>query len=176
MINNSEEKKQMIFKLWDTLGVTWENTKYVSERFHTFEDYYKTLAEYYGVNGASGLKELMINDSNEILSLSNVCSGGTIRMYNIGLEERMTSVSKMYGMYDKGIGGSPFSYFAYSEDPNFECNDDEAKEYGDCYDVYCLMPPIKKVNEMLKKKYGIYTNTEVNDEKYMRGNIKISSK
>ena len=176
-INTNQEKKNKMFKVWDTLGVSWKNSKYVSEKFYSMEDYFKTLAEYYGVRGVSGLKELIINDSNEVLSLSveEGCKGGTIRMYNIDIEKNMGSQSSMFNMYEYGHGNKPTGYYAYSEDPNFECNDEEALKYGDCYDVTCLMPPISKVNQMLQNKYGFSSNTEVNDEKYMDGNIRIQS-
>lgn len=116
-----------IFKLWDSLGVSWKHTTYLSDQFATLMDYYLMVAEYYGIDGGvRGLMDHIINEGNQILSNpdNQECSGATIRMYKIDLEPEMTSREKMDGFY-RGYGTKPSMFFAYDlYDPaSFECPD-----------------------------------------------------
>ncbi len=123
------ELRPAIFKLWDTLGVSWHHTKYLSEEFATLLDYYLMVSEYYGIDTRAGAKMLMqtiIDEANEILSdpENQECSGGRVRMYAIDLEKMVTSREKMSGFY-RGYGTKPTMSFAYElfDPESFECVD-----------------------------------------------------
>ena len=100
-------------------------------------------------------------------------------MYNIGIEERMTSVSAMHNYQTKGYGTNPSSYFAYTEPEDWECPDElmDNTYYSnyECFDGECLMDPISDITSHIRKKYGIGLNVEVTPESRMRGNIKIDT-
>lgn len=123
------ELKPAIFKLWDSLGVSWRHTKYLSDQFATLMDYYLMVAEYYGIDTRAGekmLKQTIIDEANEILSdpENQECSGGRVRMYKIDLEPGITSREKMDGFY-RGYGTKPSMSFAYElfDPESFECAD-----------------------------------------------------
>lgn len=134
---HNTELRPAIFKLWDSLGVSWKHTKYLSEQFATLMDFYQMVAEYYGIDGGvRGLMDHIINEGNQILSNpdNQECMGSTIRMYNIDLEPEMTSRQKMDGFYN-GYGSKPYMSFAYDlVDPDsFECPDIPGYSKEDMY-------------------------------------------
>jgi len=160
----SQQGQQALFSAWDLMGPSVGASKYFSERFSTWEEYYKLLSKYYKIKGGvDGLKSHIIDEANQMLSSNNSpCEGVTIRMYNIGIEERMTSVSAMHNYQTKGYGTNPSSYFAYTEPEDWD---------GSTYE--CLYETISDITSYIRKKYGIGLNVEVTPESRMRGNIRI---
>ena len=140
------------------------------------------MCEYYGIEGGvSGLKQTIIDDVNQYLSDedNHICYGGTIRMYNIDLEKDMSST---YGMQSRYLGmySKPFAYFAYNEAPGYECSEEDLDyfKYEEnpeeiCYSENCVIPVIRRGSDIIRKKYGIMTNSDYADEKYVKGVIKI---
>ena len=172
--------KKALFKVWNTFGPTIESTKWLGSKFHTHEDYYNYLCEFYGIDGGvMGLKKQIINEANEYLSNPDNldCPGGTIRMFDIDLEKEMTSSNHMTWRYD-GMYSKPFAHFAYEKDPNHQCEnlddfnlEDDPEEM--CYDDECVRGDLFKVMGIIKKKYGISVNYSTVPESDMRGNIRI---
>lgn len=151
-----------IFKLWDSLGVSWKHTKYISDQFATLMDYYLMVAEYYGIDTRAGVKMLMqtiIDEANEILSNpeNQECSGATIRMYKIDLEPEMTSREKMDGFY-RGYGSKPSMDFAYDlVDPeSFECPDIPGYSKEDMYRDFSYRYPDFDLKNMTKQDEDNY--------------------
>ena len=176
----TQQQKRALFKIWDSIGVSPKGSNYVGHKFKTMEEYLNTMAEYFGVDGIQGLKQLMINDVNEYLNNpENLdCPGGTLRMFDIEIEKEMTSTSYMDGFYIQRYYSKPFAYFAYEKDPNHKCEDLEEykhEKYPEelCYDDDCVRGDIYKASSILKKKYGIYTNYDSRPESDVIGNIKI---
>jgi hypothetical protein len=167
------QEKQMIFKLWSQMGVGFFVLKYIAFRFRTLEDYYKAVAEFYGLEGGvQGLKQDMLKTANDFLSVKEMlpCPGGTIRLFDIDLEGRMTSMG--YTLDIKKEYTSCMAKFAYTEDPDFKCPYED--EHNDCYDLECLSSPTQEVNSIFKKKYGIrISGFEFFDEKNVVGKIGI---
>jgi hypothetical protein len=167
------QEKQMIFKLWSQMGVGFSGLKYISFRFKTLKDYYEAVAEFYGLEGGvQGLKQDMLKTANEFLSVKEMlpCPGGTIRLFDVDLENRMTSMA--YALDMKKQYTSCMAKFAYTEDPDFKCPYED--EFDDCYDIECISSPTQEVSNIFKKKYGIRINGfEFFDEKYVVGSIGI---
>ena len=119
--------KDVIFKLWDTMGPSWKHTKYVGETFRTMDDYYTALTEYYGIEGGRvGLKNHIIDEVNQLLKTPEYkeCDELEIRLYDIDLELNATSPTYMDGVY-KGFGSKPYARFAFNPDyKGYECPDD----------------------------------------------------
>lgn len=144
-----------IFKLWDSLGVSWKHTKYLSEQFATLMDFYLMVAEYYGIDGGvRGLIDHIINEGNQILSNpdNQECMGSTIRMYNIDLEPEMFSRQTMYGFYN-GYGSKPYMSFAFDlVDPDsFECPDIPGYPKEDMYRDFEYRNPDFDLKNMTKQ-------------------------
>ena len=177
----SQQGQQALFSAWDLMGPSVGVSKYFSESFSTWEEYYKLLAKYYKIKGGvDGLKSHIIDEANQMLSSNNSpCEGVTIRMYDIGLEERMTSVSAMLDYQTKGHGSNRYSYFAYTEPEDWECPDElmdnTYTSTYECFDDKCLYETISNITSYIRKKYGIGLNVEVTPESRMRGNIKIDT-
>jgi hypothetical protein len=167
------QEKQMIFKLWSQMGVGFFVLKYIAFRFRTLEDYYKAVAEFYGLEGGvQGLKQDMLKTANEFLSVKEMlpCPNGTIRLFDLDLEKGITSLA--YALDIKKQYSSCTGKFAYTEDPDFKCPYED--DYNDCYDIECLSSPTQEVSDIFKKKYGIrISGFEFFDEKYVIGNIGI---
>lgn len=176
-------QKKALFKVWDNFGPNIDSTKWIGVNFPTMNNYYLALCEYYGIDGnVESLKQYIIGMVNEYLSEpdNHVCPGGTVRMYNIDLEKEMGSESHMRLKYH-GIGNKPFAYFAYNEDPDFECDEvtyNDIAQYESypeeiCYSQECVEPLIRGAGNIIYKKFGIRTNSDYADEKYVKGNIRI---
>ena len=175
-------QKRALFKVWDNFSPSYDTSKWIGVNFKTLEEYYNTLCEYYDIEGGVvGLKQSIIDDVNQYLSdkENHICSGGTIRMYNIDLEKDMSST---YGMQSRYLGmySKPFAYFAYTEGPGYECSEEDLDyfKYEEnpeeiCYSENCITPVIRIASDIIRKKYGIMTNSDYADEKYVKGVIKI---
>ena len=176
----SPQQKTALFKIWDSIGVSPKGSNYVGHKFKTMEEYLNTMAEYFGVDGIQGLKQLMISDVNEYFNNpENLdCPGGTLRMYDIEIEKEMTSTTNMDGFYNQKFYNKPFAYFAYEKDPNHKCEELEDYKYEKypeelCYDDDCVRGDILKASKILNKKYGIFINYDSRPESDVIGNIKI---
>ena len=176
----SQQGQQALFRAWDLMGPSVGVSKYFSESFSTWEEYYKLLSKYYKIEGGiNGLKSHIIDEANQMLSVNNSpCEGVTIRMYDIGLEDRMTSMSAMHTYQTKGYGSNRSSYFAYTEPEDWKCPDNKimftpyTPNY-ECFDGECLEDAVLNVIKHIRKKYGIGLNVEMTPEERMRGNIRI---
>jgi len=123
------KNKEQLFKLWDATGVDYKHTRYLGDKFHTMQDYYLYVADYYNTKPLSvqGLISHIINDANEYLSNpDNIPCGGDaiIRMVDItGLVTmEMYSPTTMKLWYD-GMGSKPFAQYKYQlvNLDGFEC-------------------------------------------------------
>jgi len=180
----SQDAHSSLFKLWDIMGPGIKNVKYLAQKFSTWEEYYTLLAKYFEIQGGvNGLKQHIINESNEMLSSENSkCDGVVIRMYNIDLEKEMTSTARMFDAQSYGIGTNRISYFAYTEPKDWKCPEpidefspEPSQYYSDaeCFDGECLEEAVFNVTKHIRKKYGIGLNVEMTPEERMRGNIRI---
>jgi len=109
------EKVNSLFKLWDKIGPSWEHSLYVNDKFDTMEDFYLSVAKYYGIKGGvEGLKQHIINDINGILSNpENIpCDGVNIRLVDVNIENTMDSKQHMLGRY-MGYGSKPSTFYEY---------------------------------------------------------------
>ena len=125
------DKKDQLFKLWDATGVDYKHTRYLGDKFHTMQDYYLYVADYYDVKPLSvqGLISHIINEANEYLSNpDNIpCDGDAIvRMENIDHWNKgfhsFHSPTAMKLWYE-GMGSKPFAQFEYDlvNPDGFEC-------------------------------------------------------
>ena len=123
------KNKEQLFKLWDATGVDYKHTRYLGDKFHTMQDYYLYVADYYNTKPLSvqGLISHIINEANEYLSNpDNIpCGGGAIvRMVDVvGMfSDRMHSPTTMKLWYD-GMGSKPTASFEYQlvNPDGFEC-------------------------------------------------------
>jgi len=123
------DNKDQLFKLWDATGVDYKHTRYLGDKFHTMQDYYLYVADYFNTKPLSvqGLISHIINEANEYLSNpDNIPCGGDaiIRMVDItGLVTmEMYSPTTMKLWYD-GMGSKPFAQYKYQlvNLDGFEC-------------------------------------------------------
>ena len=173
----------VLFKVWNTLGINWMNSQYIGKKFKTMDDYHVALMVYHGLNEKSldglSLNYDIIDTANEYLSnVSNlVCPGGSIKMYHIdfGYDRQLSSPSVMTNWYD-GMGSKPFGSFSYVKDPDFICKDIGTDYYQNelypelsCYDDECIRDNTSEVSNIIYKKYGIRMNFNIDDEKNIKG-------
>ena len=172
-IGMNQEQKNAIKKLWVTSGnISARDSTYFSSQFKDFEEYYELIADVHGIEGGvKGLKSAIINDANEYLSKpeNQDCPNTNVRMFDINLEEGMNSEAKMHQWTFGRMGNKPtFSYY-YDLPDDWECSVDTNSDDNDylndmeCFDDECLMDVTREVGRIIRKKYGIYGNTNIYD-------------
>ena len=175
----TQQEKEMVFKLWSSLGVSLKNLKLIGVRFKNFEEYFKTICEFYNIEGGVvGLEQHIINESNEILKeYGSPCEGINIRLVRLDLLKGVTSSERM----DSAISNISNKYtaqFGYTDPGKWKCSDAITdtiyNSYEDCFNGECLEGPSFDVTRHILKKYGISTNIDMVPESMLRGNIKIS--
>ncbi len=123
------KNKEQLFKLWDATGVDYKHTRYLGDKFHTMQDYYLYVADYYNTKPLSvqGLISHIINEANEYLSNpDNIPCGGDsiVRMTNIDHWDYdfLYSRISMQNRYE-GMGSKPTASFEYQlvNPDGFEC-------------------------------------------------------
>lgn len=122
------DKKDQLYKLWDAMGVDYKATRYLGDKFETFQDYLLFVADYHNIENVSflGLISHIRQDMNEYLSNpENIPCGGDaeIRMSGIDIDDRqLYEKSYMSNLYE-GMGGKPWGKFHYvlHNPQGFEC-------------------------------------------------------
>lgn len=174
----TQQEKEMVFKLWSSLGVSLKNLKLIGVRFKNFEEYFKAICEFYNIDGGVvGLEQHIINEANEILKENNSpCEGINIRFVRLDLLEGVTSSERMESYYNNAFRKYT-AEFGYTDPGKWKCPDDlEGREYysyGECFDGECLEDTAFNVTKHIREKYGLFTNIEMIPESRLRGNIKI---
>ena len=122
------ENKDQLYKLWDATGVDYKSTRYLGDKFETFQDYLLFVADYYNIENVSflGLISHIRQEINDYLSNpENIPCGGDaeIRLTNIEIDDRqLYEKSYMSNLYD-GMGGKPWGMFDFvlHNPQGFEC-------------------------------------------------------
>jgi len=166
----SKQGEKALFSSWKVLGPSVRASRYFSEYFDTWEEYYNLVAKFYGIsNGWYGLKRHIIDEANEYLSNpSNLsCPEYSIELYDIDLESSKNSLHIMKIYQTKGFGTKPSANFIIDDmREDYVCTDEEERYYSDyeCFQYECIYPPISKVTSMIKDKYGFGVNVNTYDE------------
>ena len=61
------DKKDQLYKLWDAMGVDYKVTRYLGDKFETFQDYLLFVADYHNIENVSflGLISHIRQDMND---------------------------------------------------------------------------------------------------------------
>jgi hypothetical protein len=160
------EEKEMLFKLWNQLGVDIKSAKYLGIDLRNADIVKLLVAEFYGLrkNGMTdtliALEQELKDSLNEFFSLpENSPCGGTLRMIgNDVLATRSIFSGFKNTVPLKGV-------FAYSVPEDFVCEDLET--YSDIEDIYrvdecftddCLRPVLNETKKFILKRYGFILN------------------
>jgi len=114
--------------LWDATGVDYKSTRYLGDKFETFQDYLLFVADYYNIENVSvlGLISHIRQDMNDYFSNpENIPCGGDaeIRLTNIDISDaKLDSKTYMTNLYN-GMGGKPWGDFDFilHNPQGFEC-------------------------------------------------------
>ena len=112
------ENKDQLYKLWDATGVDYKSTRYLGDKFETFQDYLLFVADYHNIENVSvsGLISHILQEMNDYLSNpENIPCGGDaeIRMRDIDISNaKLDSKSYMTNLYN-GMGGNPWGDFDF---------------------------------------------------------------
>jgi hypothetical protein len=161
----SEVEKKMIFKLWDKLGISKKNLKYLGLSIVP-KDYFFLMQEYlglpkYGIGSGradlDGLREYLIKDVNEYIKTlpspdDEYCSTSEVKLTRIFLERS----------YWDGVRFKVLSEFISTGDdfvcpdlPEYEDNSEQACQYD-----HCFHPVISQAVQYIRDKYDIPMNVE----------------
>jgi len=176
------EQKEMLFKLWNQLGVDIDLAKYLGIDFNNADVFKLLVAEFYGLTKNSKTDTLIaleqdLKDSlNKFFSLpENRPCGGTVRMIgNDVLKINYFAGSKKRFVPLMGI-------YAYSLPEDFICEDieeyeDIEKEYqvDECFTDNCLRGVFNDAKKFILKKYGLVLNNyQLHSEDNVIGDIPI---
>jgi hypothetical protein len=176
------EEKEMLFKLWNQLGVDMRSAKYMGINFDTPDGFKLLVAEFYGLKKDTktdtliALEQDLKGSLNEFFSLpENRPCGGTVRMIGNGVLQS----NYFAGVEKKFI--SLMGMFAYSIPEDFRCNDIEVyidiePEYrvDECFTDDCLRPLLNNAENFVRKKYGLVLNHyQLYNENNVVGDIPI---
>ena len=153
----TQDKLDSLQFLWNKMGKpSFKDTRYYNFKFHSLNQYFDELKKFYGTND---IIQHILDNANEVIQNNLVCNNQMRAVdINIPFDNNHTMVINMMGMYEGFAGVFTMTYEA-TVDPDFECPYED--EYGDCYDYECLVPVTRKVDSMIRDKYGIRTNTTV---------------
>lgn len=157
--NMTQDKLDSLQFLWKKMGKpSFKDSRYYNFKFYSLNDYFDELKKFYGTND---IKQHILDNANEVIQNNLVCNN-QMRAVDIDIPFDNTSamVTNMMGMYEGFAGVFTMTYEA-TDDPDFECPYDD--EYGDCFDYECLLPVTRKVDSMIRDKYGIRTNTKIHE-------------
>ena len=176
------EQKEMLFKLWNQLGVDSNSAKYLGINFNTSDVFKLLVAEFYGLTKNTktdtliALEQDLKDTLNEFFSLpENRPCGGTVRMIGNGVLQS----NYFAGVEKKFI--PLMGMFAYSIPEDFRCEDIEVysdieSEYqvDECFTDDCLRLLLNKAKGFVKKKYGMALNNfQLYNEDKVVGDIPI---
>lgn len=176
------EQKEMLFKLWNQLGVDITSAKYLGINYNNVDTFKLLVAEFYGLTKNSKTDTLIaleqdLKDSlNEFFSLpENSPCGGTVRMIGNDMlkSEHFAGVNKRF-IPLMGI-------YAYSIPDDFRCENIEdydviEKEYrvDECFTDVCLRPVFNDAKKFILKRYGLVLNNyQLHSEDNVIGDIPI---
>ena len=176
------EEKEMLFKLWNQLGVDIKSAKYLGIDLRNADNVKLLVAEFYGLrkNGMTdtliALEQELKDSLNEFFSLpENSPCGGTLRM--IGNDVLATTSPFLGNKNTVPLKGM----FAYSVPEDFVCEDLET--YSDIEDIYrvdecftddCLRDVLNEAKKFILKRYGFLLNHfEMYNEDTVIGDIPI---
>lgn len=163
----SDGEKKAVFKLWDKLGISVENLKYLGLGLKSPKEYFFLMQEYlglpvYGVGSnraeLDALREYIIKDVNEYiksLDSSDVdsCGNSQVILKHLFLERAFSFM---------GFAGNHFKvnsdFFCFGDD--FVCPDENFGDELFCQFEYCFSPIIGQAVRYVLKKYGIPLNVE----------------
>lgn len=169
--------KKSLFKLWDKLGVDFKLTDYLSYRFKSLNDYFKSLIDYYDISlgNKKSYEILSISDIKDAIQIDILNTVGDflrdkknnplgLQIYNYMLPaETIGSYSINYDGDVKGI-----LYVKFKIPNDWECSD-LGKYYGDNTDCYVseteISSTIHKVQSFIRKRYGIGSNVNFTEDK-----------
>jgi len=163
----SDGEKKAVFKLWDRLGISLENLKYLGLGLKNPKEYFLLMQEYlglpvYGIGSnraeLDALREYIIKDVNEYiktLDSSDVdsCGNSQVILMHLFLE-RAFSFENFAGNHFK----VNCDFFCFGED--FVCPDENFGDDTFCQFEYCFFPIIGQAVKYVLKKYGIPLNVE----------------
>ena len=178
------KQKEMLFKLWNHLGVSMQSPKYLDISFPNPQEFKYLVAQFYGLKRDNptdtliALEQDIKQKSNEFLSLpENSPCGGKLRMAS----NNALATTGYGGVTQRNQFAALGGTFAFEIPEDFVCEDiedysdmDEMYRVEQCFTDDCIRGSINKLKEYLKKRYGlILNNIQISSEDNFIGDIPI---
>jgi hypothetical protein len=160
-----DSQKRALFNVWNTLGISTKNAKYIGVSFESQSEFLSLLQEFLGITPVEvgsnraifdNLEDYIVKDVNQYI-ISNpslypsLCGEYKVRLFKINLSKDMTS--------PHFLNISPFyivnAEFFYSMNLDFECpTPPDVEDDSACFDDTCIYPVVSQVGRYILNKYG----------------------